>query len=87
MKGAIDKELANELEVFVEFLEPLLCVNVDAPVDHFFMIFILSEIFWKKIVRQRVSKRVDPLNVVAHIRRQASYRMYEPHFRKQIDFI
>jgi len=86
-KGSIHEELTDELEIFVEFFKPLLCVNVCAPVDHSSMIPVLSKVFWKKIVRQSVSKCVDPLNVVAHIRRQASYRMYESHFRKQIDFI
>jgi hypothetical protein len=67
-KGAIDKELANELKVFIELLEPLFSVNVDSPVDYFFMLLILPEILRKEIMRQRVSKRVYPLNVVAHVR-------------------
>jgi len=86
-KGSIHEKLTDEFEVFVEFFKPLLGVNVCTSVDHFSMILILSEIFWKKVVRQSVSKRVDPLNVVAHIRGQASYCVHEPHFRKQIDFI
>jgi len=86
-KGSIHEELTDELEVFVEFFKPLLGVNVCTSEDHFSMILILSEIFWKKVVRQSVSKRVDAFNIVAHIRRQSSYCMHEPHFRKQIDFI